>query len=294
MSQSVLLTGATGFLGGYVLRGLLDRGHEVVAVTRYPDKLNRLRLKHPSLSVSFPSPSDIQHAFSSGDISCVIHAATTYKIGPTGAMLESNLVLPKLLFESAQNSGCPLFINCDTALPSGLNEYAASKHDFASFAEKNCGKTMTFINLKIQQFYGPGEQSERLVSWLFKELLSGSPSIPLTQGTQRRDFVYVTDVADAILLLVGKGGTFSKGFIQADLGSGQPVSIREFAMAAKAICRSKSHLDFGAVPLRRGEPMLSTSDSALLSSLGWSAKVGLEQGLKLTMEAIKKGWKSDA
>ena len=103
-----------------------------------------------------------------------------------------------------------------------------------------------------------------------------------------RDFVYIDDVIFAYLVLLQKIDSFLDLFIEFDVGSGNPVSIREMVETVHRMTKSRSRLAFGALPYRKNEVMFSNAEVEPLVNLGWSCKTSLEQGLRLTVDSVKK------
>ena len=113
------------------------------------------------------------------------------------------------------------------------------------------------------------------------------PELKLTMGEQKRDFIYIEDVVFAYLILLEKMGSISDLIKEFDVGSGNPVSIREVAEMVCRITRLINHLAFGALPYREGELMFSNAEIGPLVNLGWSCKTSLERGLQLTIDGFK-------
>ncbi|MCP4711526.1 MAG: NAD-dependent epimerase/dehydratase family protein, partial [Planctomycetes bacterium] len=109
-----------------------------------------------------------------------------------------------------------------------------------------------------------------------KQKLAGQPFTVVGDGTQRRDFVYVTDVAKAFLLAAT---TEISGDIY-NLGAGDPQSVNRLV---DLLGGEKVYL-----PKRPGEPDCTWADISKISSkLGWSPKVTFEEGVSHMVENIE-------
>lgn len=130
--------------------------------------------------------------------------------------------------------------------------------------------------------YGPGEVEDRLIPFVIRRLLQGRTA-DCTAGTQRRDFIYVEDVADALVaLLVGSAcGAY-------DLGTGQATPVREvIELIASAIGRPEL-VNFGRLESRPGEPACIVADIAKLEAdLDWRPVVSLQQGIGETIVSLR-------
>jgi nucleoside-diphosphate-sugar epimerase len=100
----------------------------------------------------------------------------------------------------------------------------------------------------------------------------------------------VDDVVSAYQLLVNQQNALEAGFFSVDLGSGKPVSIKEFTSLVYKLSKSKSKLTFGALPYRKGEIMHSSADLDSLTRLGWHPRVSLGVGIQHTLRDMKD-WK---
>ncbi|MHB0995552.1 MAG: NAD-dependent epimerase/dehydratase family protein, partial [Elusimicrobiales bacterium] len=122
-----------------------------------------------------------------------------------------------------------------------------------------------------------------------QSLIRGVPGMDLTPGGQRRDFVYIDDTVEALSAIISHEMRSAKKYVSYEVGSGQPVSIREFVETIKRLTGNDStRLNFGALPYRENEVMESKADLALVKSLGWLPKVPLAEGLERTIALEKR------
>jgi nucleoside-diphosphate-sugar epimerase len=286
-NKRILITGVTGFLGSHLAKTLIDHGYEVVALKRKSSDLSRINALLPKLSLFDVDELEFSAPFSAGGkIDAVIHTATCY--GRNGEspseVFAANTVFPLKLLEAAVQAGTRIFINTDTILDKYLNLYSLSKNQFLQwgnyFSQKN---KIRFVNLKLEHFYGAGDDDSKFTSYVIKSCIQNSPVLKLTLGEQRRDFVYVDDVVSAYLAVLGDVSARDEWFMEFDVGSGHSVSIREFVETVHRITHSKTSLAFGAIEYRQGEVMNSQADIHALESLGWHCKYSLEQGLEMTI-----------
>jgi nucleoside-diphosphate-sugar epimerase len=116
-------------------------------------------------------------------------------------------------------------------------------------------------------------------------LVSDALNIDLTDGKQIRDFIFVEDVASAIIAVLNGIDAFPIGTSNVDCGSGCPTSIKEFMLLLKRVSGANTNLNFGALELRTGESTFCVAEITKLVSLGWKPKVSLEVGLKRVVES---------
>ncbi len=125
--------------------------------------------------------------------------------------------------------------------------------------------------------YGPCEHPARLVPSVARALLAGTPA-PCTAGTQERDFLHVDDVAGALVTLTRSSLTGS-----INIGSGEPVAVRDVIAGVARACGRADLVRLGARPTPPGEPPRISADvTRLRDELGWRPQVDLATGLRET------------
>jgi CDP-paratose synthetase len=287
----ILLTGVTGYLGSHLAETLLASDCEVVALKRDSSSLRRIEHLLPKLTLHDVTAVDMDALFTQdGKFDAVVHTATCYGRNGESAnqIAEANLAFPLKLLDAAVASGVGLFINTDTVLNKMLNPYALSKGQFAEwghyFAQQ---KKIHFINLKLEHFYGPGDDKTKFTTHIINSCLSSVPELKLTLGEQLRDFIHIDDVVSAYLLF-NKRDSFDDEFVEFEVGSGAAVSIRQLVQTIHRLTASTTRLNFGAQPYRVGEAMFSQADTQSLQALGWHCRYDIETGLKLVIDQERK------
>ena len=296
--MKVLVTGATGYLGSNLVRRLVASGHQVLMLTRPSSNLDRIAdiLPYPSHYVI--QGTDLSAPFQDNDkIDAVVHTATCYGRGGKSAteIVEANMVFPLRLLETAAYFHTDIFINTDTFFNTDtitydyLGKYALSKNNFLKwgklFADE---KIIRFINVRIEQIFGPGDSAAKFATQIVRNCLANVPEIKLTPGEQKRDFIYVRDVLDAYEIMLKKTGDCGDFFQQYGLGSGKCVSIREFVESVHRRSGSSSHLFFGGLPYRKNEIMCSVANTDKLRLLGWDCMTSLNDGIDELIRYEKK------
>lgn len=285
--RSLLLTGATGFLGSHLAHAFLKSGYRVAILKRAQSNLSRLKHLLSDLQI-FNIEDGLDTPFKvMGHLGAVVHAATCYgrKKERVSEIFESNTAFPLHLLETAKLFNTDAFLNTNTTLYKYLNAYSLSKHHFMEWAKSFAGDSkIKFFNINVEHIYGPGDDPTKFTTHVIRTCLSNAPHLELTSGDQQRDFVHVDDVVNAYVRLLGKAVEFNHGFFEFGVGTGKAVSIREFASMVQRLAESSTQLIFGALAYRDQEVMYSQADITALQALGWSCEYDLEAGLK---QAIK-------
>ncbi|WP_061538993.1 NAD-dependent epimerase/dehydratase family protein [Collimonas fungivorans] len=286
--RTILLTGATGFLGSNLAQKLVASGHQVIVLKRSSSKLDRLASILPALSVY--DITDLSAPFKEhGKVDAIIHTATCYgRNGESAAeIFEANVAFPLRLLETATLFDVNTFFNTDTFFNSGtivykyLNGYALSKNHFLEWGKLFAdSQKIRFVNIRLEHMYGPGDDASKFIIHVLRQLLANVPEIKLTPGEQKRDFIYVDDVVAAYEILLEKSDSQTDLFQQYGLGSGKAVTVREFVELAHKITGSSAFLNFGALSYRENEIMSSAADTERLNSLGWLSQTDLAEGIR--------------
>lgn len=278
------VTGATGFLGFNLVKSLLEHGHTVYAIKRKQSNLSRYDTeKYQPIWLSLEEI-NFDEFFSKNHIDTVIHCATDYgrkHSNPTN-VIEANLILPLRVIHSALGK-VKVFINTDTLLPKDTNSYSLSKYQFKQWLSTYSDR-LTCINVALEHFYGPGDDLTKFTSNIIHQMLSNVSEIPLTQGQQKRDFIFIDDVVSALVTIIQKATFFDVNFYEYEVGLGQAVSIREFVLLVRELCgNDESELKFGRLPYRENEQFEVVANIENLKTLGWTPRYTLREGLQKTI-----------
>jgi UDP-glucuronate decarboxylase len=139
--------------------------------------------------------------------------------------------------------------------------------------------------VRVFNTYGPNmlENDGRVVSNFIVQALKGADLTVYGDGKQNRSFCYISDLVDGIMLLKN-----SKKFTgPVNLGNTYEFTIIEFAKLVLSLTDSKSKIVFKDLP--KDDPIQRRPDLTLAKEkLGYSPKIDIETGLKLTIEYFKK------
>lgn len=288
----VLLTGATGFLGSHLLKALINKGYEVVVLKRSTSDMWRLKGFENTFKSYDIDLVPLQTAFEEQSIDIVIHTACAY--GKKGEsmqeILETNLMFGIKLLNTSISFNSKSFFNTGTFFNIGalsykyLNYYALSKKQFEEWLQVASDKIQV-INLKLEHMFGEQDGNDKFTAWILNELKQEKPTIPLTAGTQKRDFIYIDDVVSAYLTCLEQVPQL-KNFNDIEVGTGVLTPVKTFVTLVKSTLEKlkgspiETQLNFGALPYREGEIMEPQVDNSVLCSLGWQPKRTLEENIE--------------
>lgn len=214
------LTGATGFIGGVLARQLVERGHQVVAVVRSPEKATQLSALGVEIHAGDVTDKETMRAPMTG-VDGVFHVAGWYKVGvhdtsPAQAInVEGTRNVLTLMRELGIAKGVytsTLAVNGDThgqlvdesyrAGPPFLSEYDRTKWEaHVQVAEPMMREGLPLVIVMPGLVYGPGDTSpvrETLIQFLQRKL-------PLLPAKTAYSWGHVEDIATAHILAMEKG-----------------------------------------------------------------------------------------
>jgi nucleoside-diphosphate-sugar epimerase len=132
---------------------------------------------------------------------------------------------------------------------------------------------------RIFHLYGPRENPHRLVPSVILSLLRGERA-RCTEGCQVRDFTHVDDLASAFVSILDSG---VEGIV--NIGSGEPVTIRDVVCTIAESIGIPHAIDFGAIAARLNDPpILIPNVSRLRGEVGWTPRWTLNDGLAHTID----------
>ncbi len=285
--MKVLLTGATGFIGSKITHWLIENGFSVLIIVRKKSNLSKISGVIDRLDIELLENGGLESILKRhNNINMIVHAATDYGIDGLSSIstYQTNLQLPMALLGFALINNINKFINLDTFYNSKKNNYehlqsyVLSKRHFQEWGKHLSNEAnISFVNLCLFHVYGEEDSAHKFVSTIIQRCQAGE-NIDLTAGLQKRDFIHVDDVVEAI-------GTVAKvklnhGYHHFDVGTGETISIMDFVKMANRFCGNKAKLNFGALKTRDGEWKDICADPSSLISLGWGKKISIEKGLE--------------
>lgn len=282
-NRKVLVSGGTGFLGSHLIVNLLEQGAIVSVLVRETSSLRRLE-KYKSQIQLIEIKGSYKKHLKEIVYDYFFHIATCY--GRQGESVETiyqaNLKWPLELLDVIDHNDL-ILVNFGTSLPEDLNDYTRSKYQFMKMVkESSQGK---IINLVLEQFFGPDDGT--FLSFVIKQFAAEVDELKLTEGIQKRDFIYYKDVLTAIttILTYSKKGKFKK-YDEFSIGTGKVLSIREAVEMIKIRMRNeRTKLLWGALAYRPNEVMISSATPERLVELGWKVQYDFSDAVS---EILKK------
>jgi len=315
--KKVLITGGLGFIGSNLAHRLVGLQADVTLLDcLYPDQGgNRYNIRGIEDRVTV-STSDVRDAESTYDLvkgkDCVFHlAGQVFHVDSMRDPMEDldlncrgHLVLleacrksnpeAKVVFAGTrQVYGRPDYLPLDEDHPvrpvdiNGIHK-AAAEH-YQRLYHEVYGLRAT--SLRLTNTYGPRQLMRHsragFTGWLVHQAIDGEEITIFGDGSQLRDFTFVEDAVEGFLLCGASDETDGKVY---NLGGEKPYSLAEFADMLVALCGSGSYRLVPFPEERRRIDVGSTycAYDRIARDVGWSPRVNLESGLRLTIDYFRQ------
>jgi UDP-glucose 4-epimerase len=302
----VLVTGGAGYIGSHVLLRLLEAGHDAVAIDDLSAGHRSAVLKAPLVVADFADPIRLAELSEAGMFDAVIHLAAHSQVGESVSRPEkyyrTNLVGSLDLLAAARHLGWGGLVLSSTAAVYGdpeslpiteshptrpTNPYGDTKLAFERALEAHrVAHGFPYVSLRYFNAAGAdpqcrlGEDHGASESHLIPNALAAAlhpertvrifgTDYPTSDGTAVRDYIHVSDLADAHVLALDRIARRESGIF--NLGQDEGFSVREVI----EVCRRVTGRPIRAAedPRRTGDPaILVASSERARAELGWSPR----------------------
>jgi UDP-glucose 4-epimerase len=304
--MKVLITGGAGFIGSHLADRLVQEGHEVIIVdnlvTGKRRNINRaarfykldiqswrlervFRNERPNVVMHLAAQMDVRKSVEDPMFDAQVNILGTLNVLQQAVRHG----VRKVVFSS---SGGAIYGEQETYpapeshVTNPLSPYGLSKlcgEHYLSYYQRISG--LQVVSLRYANVYGPRQDPEGeagVVSIFIQKLLNNEQAVINGNGRQTRDFVFVDDVVEANLAMMGQEtqGTYN-------VGTGVETSINDLFRILIQHTGSTCKEVHG--PAKKGEQARSVIDSAKLRhELSWEPKTSLSEGLKKTVEYFRE------
>ncbi len=298
----VVVTGGTGFVGANLVRRLILDGHQTTLLVRpqYASwRIDSIRDRLSIREVDIGDASGVAAALDAIRPHWVFHLAAhgAYSWETDAAQItQTNVVGTSNLLSAAIASGAESFVNAGSSSEYGRLEHAPLESEAGQPDTPYGGTTAAATALcvaaaqshpirvrtaRLYSVFGPFEDPRRFVPSLIVHGLRGSFP-PLVGPQTARDFVYVDDVVDA-LLLAARDDSDERGAIY-NIGTGVQTTIADAVETARRVMSIPGTPVWGTMPARVWDTDTWVAEPAKSREvLKWSARSSFEEGLRRTM-----------
>ncbi|HZX34262.1 MAG TPA: NAD-dependent epimerase/dehydratase family protein [archaeon] len=311
--MKILVTGCAGFIGCNLAKQLVKNNIKVVGVDNFFPNYD-VSLKRKNIAPLLESgllefiEGDINdpalfEGLSKKSITHIVHLAARTGVRDSskyaGEYLKTNIIGSLNVLNFARGNKIKAVVMASTSSVYGKNKtpfnegqkistplsvYAASKIAMENLAYSfNHLHGIPITVLRFFTVYGPGGRPDMAVYGFAERISKGERIEVFGDGKAERDFTYVSDAVGGILLALEK----TRGFSVFNIGNSGARSVSELIMLLEKSLGKKAKITFSG---KRKEDVENTlaDISMARKTLGFSPKVGLEEGIKLFAEWFKK------
>ena len=319
----IVITGGAGFLGSHLCNKLIEMGHEVICIdnliTGNPNNIAHLMGNKGFKFINY-DVTDFIHI--EGQVDAVLHFASpaspvdylelpiqTLKVGALGTHKTLGLAKAKgaryLLASTSEVYGDPLvnpqpedyWGNVNPVGPRGVYDEAKRFAEALTFAYHRYHGLDTRI-ARVFNTYGPLMRTNdgRVISNCIVQALREESLTIYGDGTQTRSFCYISDMVDGVIKLLfaepnptelADSKTWENSIhFPINLGNPHELSVLDIAKKVLNLTVGKSKIEFKPLPM--DDPRVRRPDITKAKTLlGWEPKIGIEEGLSMTIEYFK-------
>lgn len=308
--QSVLVTGAAGFIGSHLCDYIIEKGYKVICLdnllTGSKKNIEHL-LDNPNFQFIEADVVKPINQLINQPVDYIFHLASPaspidYQNYPEETLLANSMGTINVL-KLAKESGAKILIASTSEVYGDPRQHPQKETYFGNvntFGPRSCydegkrfGETATYIYIhkhnldarivRIFNTYGPRMKKDdgRVVSNFINGSLAGETLNIDGDGSQTRSFCYINDMVEGIFKAMLSEGTKAEIF---NLGNPDEYKVKDLADKIISLTGSKSEIRYSGV-FRKDDPMRRRPDIAKAkSTLSWEPKVELTEGLKKTIE----------
>ncbi len=307
MNQTILVTGAAGFIGSHLARRLIDSGYSVVGLDNFDDyyslsiKKNNIQalLKEDRFQLiegDIRNPSMLGDIFSKNNFYSIMHLAARAGVRPSiehpflyqdvnarGTMnllqICRNTSVSKFIFASSSSvygANCPSPFREDANVNFPVSPYAASKASAELFCHTyNHLYNLPIVILRLFTVYGPRQRPEMAIHQFVKQIEENKEVNIFGDGTSNRDYTYVEDIIDGFMAALSYQGSSYQIF---NLGRGQTINLSYLVNIIETALNKKAKVKY--TDRSPGDVPITIADISKAKTLmGFNPKVDIEEGV---------------
>lgn len=320
--ETVLLTGAAGFIGSHVAEALLARGDRVVGYDNFDAfydgalkrrNLEEVRATAKRLNGSFElvqgdlvDLDGLREVFARVRPTGVIHLAAKAGVRPSlddpMGYMRTNVLGTTAVLEAAKEARCSRVVMASSSSVYGNNTivpfseehdvsgpispYAASKRACELIAHTHWHLTkMPTACLRFFTVYGPRQRPDLAIRLFLKLVARGEPITMYGTGESSRDYTFVEDIVRGVLAAYDRVPGF--GYRIWNLGGSRPTSLANMIETITKVVGREVRVDHR--PARAGDVQQTFADvKRSAAELGYTAQVSFEEGVRRQWEWMRR------
>lgn len=282
MKKTVLITGSSGFIGEHLKKELSTEYNLLLPSSTELDVSKKesfqiLKKEQIDYVVHLAGKTFVPDSWN--------HPVNFFEVNTMGTLHLLEFCKKKqisMTYISAYIYGQPKYNPIpEIAVISPNNPYAKSKYMAEELCKFYCECFQMNVSvLRLFNVYGPGQRDNFLIPHIFEQVISDAEQIEVLDLAPKRDYIYISDVCDAIRLSIEK----TKGFQLYNIGTGNSYSVQEII----DIIQKAAHTEKAVVSkniARKNEMNDVRADiRKIQEEWNWKPTVAIEEGLKRILE----------
>jgi nucleoside-diphosphate-sugar epimerase len=302
--MKLLVTGATGFIGHYLVKKLIEQGHTILAISRSEAlaSTNEYSGKLQYLKSSLKLENNAIERIKEFEPDVLIHLAwekiPDFSFETSFENLQNHIAFFRQLFSIASlkkflvtgscweyNKKMGICKESDICVPG--NYFTWAKNSLRDFLQFEClNKNINFIWTRVFYVYGSQQRKGSLIPTVIDNIQNGLVPV-LKTPTNANDFIHVEDVAEGLMIFVVKD--IPSGIY--NLGSGKSIPVIDIVSNIEIILNSKEALTSALLESASNSSIKDTDFWAdmtkTISAIKWQPKISLSMGIEKTINYKK-------
>lgn len=290
--MKIIVTGASGFIGRHCVKLLFEKGYEIHAISSKP-RINEEAHNESIVwyEIDLFDLTEVQGIFDRIKPDYFMHLAWKMQTGLNLNYDENEewLSLSKSLINIFYNCGGKRVLVSGSCFEYDLNDriisektplipnnkYGSCKMNLFNYLNSfSVENELSYVWARIFFTYGPGQKDSSLVPYVISRLIEGK-SVETTDGNQQYDYLYVEDIANALILLLE-----SSYIGPVNVSSGKVTKLKDFINKIASIFKKEDLISFGSKPRPKGSPDFIKGKNELLRKItNWKQEYTIDEGI---------------
>lgn len=290
--KKIVVVGGNGYLGSFLVKALKEQGANVfilsnnceasdtqftVDITNFDETHKVIQHIKPAIVYHLAANISRDRDFSIYENMAAVNVQGTLNVLRALEDIDAHFIFTSTS-EIYGNNTSPFHEN---QIPKPVSPYSLTKISAELLIETYCNNhSKKFTNLRVFNFYGEHMPESFFIPQMIKSLKRGE-DFNMTKGEQVRDFLYVGDVVDALILSAKSCDAFGETM---NVCSGKGTQLSQLAEAVNATMNTKAKIILGAIPYRDSEVWEMIGDQSKIKKItGFEPKTSIEEGIEIVI-----------
>lgn len=290
--KKIVVVGGNGYLGSFLVKALKEQGANVfilsnnceasdtqftVDITNFDETHKVIQHIKPAIVYHLAANISRDRDFSIYENMAAVNVQGTLNVLRALEDIDAHFIFTSTS-EIYGNNTSPFHEN---QIPKPVSPYSLTKISAELLIETYCNNhSKKFTNLRVFNFYGEHMPESFFIPQMIKSLKRGE-DFNMTKGEQVRDFLYVGDVVDALILSAKSCDAFGETM---NVCSGKGTQLSQLAEAVNVTMNTKAKIILGAIPYRDSEVWEMIGDQSKIKKItGFEPKTSIEEGIEIVI-----------